>query len=353
MSGRLKFIVLVVFSLVLGVSWFWWHTLSWTGELTAFPAHYDGTCKSVEGIYGAEDIVIDHQNNLAYISSHDRRNPETKGSVWVMPLGAPDEARALTLKGYDAERFSPHGIDLWVGKDGVRRLFVIDHGDWSISRVVIFRVEGDALVFDRAIVDPLIQRPNDVAAAGNNAFYVTNDLGAAYNSRGEFFEVLFRQARGNLVYFDGNKASIATDKIAFANGVKLSNDGTRLYLGAIVDQSVRFYARDMTNGALTLDDEIVLGTGVDNIDVDEDGVLWVGAHPKLLTFSKHAKAAINRSPSQIIRIDPVQKAIREVYYSHGDPLSGASVGAHSGGTLLLGGVFDPQVLVCLASGSVF
>ncbi len=346
MGRKLKAILFIVLTLIVGVSWFWWRTMSWTGELTTLSAHYDGTCESVEGIYGAEDIVIDHENNLAYVSSHDRRNPETKGSIWVLPTNAPGEAHALTLTGYDAERFSPHGVDLWVGADGVRRLFVIDHGDWSLNRVVIFRVEDDALVFERAIANPLIKRPNDIAAASQSAFYVTNDLGAGYDSQGEFFEVLFRQVKGNLVYHDGSKASIVADKIGYANGVAVSNDGSSVYLGAIIDQSVRFFSRDVASGALTLVDEIVLGTGVDNIDVDEEGVLWIGAHPKLLTFSKHAKNEADRSPSQIIRADPVNKTIKEIYLSHGDPLSGASVGAHSDGTLLIGGVFDPRVLVC-------
>ncbi|MDQ7017716.1 MAG: SMP-30/gluconolactonase/LRE family protein [Robiginitomaculum sp.] len=345
--GRLtQLIITAVIVLAVGVSYFWWTTLKWTGEMTSLRPHFNGQCQSVEGIVGAEDIVIDREQALAYISSHDRRNPETHGAIWVMALGDPQSAHKMKITGYDADLFAPHGIDLWIGKDGVRRLFVIEHGDWSQSRIIIFRIENGVLVFDHAVTDPLIQRPNDVAAAGENAFYTSNDLGVPYGDKRELLEVLLRQQKGNLVYFDGQKAQMAADHIGYANGVALSHDGSKLYLGAIIDQSVRFYDRDLKTGALTLRDKINLHTGVDNIDVDEDGVLWVAGHPKLLTFSKHAKDGAKRSPSQIIKIDPRDKTIREIYLSLGDPLSGASVGAHAGHMLLMGGVFDPRVLVC-------
>ena len=320
--------------------------MKWTGEMTSLRPHFDGQCQSVEGIVGAEDIVIDRENALAYISSHDRRNRETRGAIWVMALGDPQSAHKMEMTGYDADLFSPHGVDLWIGEDGTRRLFLIEHGDWTQSRIIIFRIENGTLVFDHAVTDPLIKRPNDVAAAGENAFYTSNDLGVPYGDKGELFEVLLRQQKGNLVYFDGQKTQIAADEIGYANGVALSHDGTKLYLGAIIDQSVRFYDRDLTTGALTLRDQINLHTGVDNIDVDEDGALWVAGHPKLLTFSKHAKDGAMRSPSQIIKVDPKAKTVREIYLSLGDPLSGASIGARAGNTLLLGGVFDPRILAC-------
>ncbi len=341
----------LVLALVLAASWMWWRTLSWTGELTTLKPHFEGSCESIEGIAGAEDIVIDHAAGLAYISSHDRRNRASFGAIWVLPLNAPGKAHKLALHGYDAKRFSPHGLDLWVGEDGSRRLFVVEHGDWSRSRIVVFRLEDGSLAFDHAVTDSLIRRPNDVAAAGKNAFYVTNDLAAPYGSRAELIEVLLRKKGGNLVYYDGNTARVVFDHVGYANGVQLSHDGKTLYLGASGDQSLRFFERDRKTGALTLKDEIVLHTGVDNIDVDPDGVLWVAAHPKLLTFSGHAKNARKRSPSQVIRIDPEHKTIREVYLSLGDPLSAASVAAHFDDTLLLGGVFDPRVLVCTMAPS--
>lgn len=344
-KNRLSIIGFAIFILI-GVSYFWWNTMSWTGELTSLRPHFDGSCEVIPGIIGAEDAVIDHETGLAFISSHDRRNRDSFGAIWVMPLDNAKAAKPLEIIGYDAPLFSPHGIDLWVGEDGVRRLFVVEHADWSQSRIVIFRLEEEKLVFERAITDTLIKRPNDVAAAGVDSFYTTNDLGAPYGARAEFFEVLFRQAKGNLVYYDGANTRIAAAKIAYANGVALSNDGTQLYLAATVDQSVRFYQRDLQNGELTLKDELVLRTGVDNIDVDPDGILWVAAHPKLLTFSKHAKDESVRAPSQIIRIDPGQKTLSEAYLSTGDPLSGAAIGAHANGRLIIGGVFDPRVLAC-------
>ncbi len=346
MGKNWRIIGLLLLVLTAAVSYFWWHTMNWTGEMTPLRAHFDGTCDTVEGVVGAEDIVIDHENQLAFISSHDRRNRAQSGAIWIMPLGAPQTAHPMNITGYDTALFSPHGIDLWIGEDGVRRLFVVEHGDWSQSRIVIFRIENGELVFDHAVTDDLIKRPNDVAAAGENAFYTTNDLGAPYGSRAEFFEVLLQKSKGSVAYFDGVSTRIVADKIGYANGVAISGDGTSVYVGTSGDQSVQFYARDVKTGALSQQDEVFLHTGVDNIDIDEDGTLWVAAHPKLLTFSKHAKDGAIRSPSQVLRIDPDGKTIREVYLSLGDPLSASSIAARAGNTLLVGGVFDPRVLVC-------
>lgn len=324
---------------------FWWRTLTWTGELTSLRPHFDGVCETLEGMPGPEDMVIDHTSGQVFISSHDRRHKDSFGAIWTIatPGGAPQK---MNLAGYTAALFSPHGIDLWTSKDGTRRLFVVEHGDWSQSRVVIFRIEGDTLVFETAVSDPLIRRPNDVAAVGKNAFYVTNSLAAPYGSSKEFTEVLFRKKGGNVVYFEGQKAAIAADGITYANGVARSNDGQTIYVGSSGDQAVLFYSRAPKTGALTLKNKIYLQTGVDNIDVDKDGVLWVAGHPKLLTFSKHAKDPAVRSPSQILRLDPVKKSIQEVYLSKGDPLSASSIGAFYDNTLYIGGVFDPRILRC-------
>lgn len=49
--------------------------------------------------------------------------------------------------------------------------------------------------------------------------------------------------------------------------------------------------------------KIKCNTGVDNLEWDEEGNLWVGAHPKLLKFLSHASDANKKSPSHVIKIE--------------------------------------------------
>lgn len=78
--------------------------------------------------------------------------------------------------------------------------------------------------------------------------------------------------------------------------------------------------------------------------------MLIGCHPKLLKFLSHAKDATNRSPSHIIRIELAEdnfsnSKVSDVYMNNGDPLSGSSVAASVGNSILLGTVFEDGILM--------
>ena len=106
---------------------------------------------------------------------------------------------------------------------------------------------------------------------------------------------------------------------------------------------------DFASGMLRPKGRIEVGSGVDNIDVDGDGRLWVAAHPKLLTFVRHVSDPKALAPSQVFRIDPTSRRVEEVYLELGSRLSGSSVAAFHDGRLLIGPVFDPRFLDCRLS----
>jgi arylesterase/paraoxonase len=88
---------------------------------------------------------------------------------------------------------------------------------------------------------------------------------------------------------------------------------------------------------------------VDNIETDRSGALWIGAHPKLLTFVGHAKDRSKVAPSQVLRLTPKAAGgydIEEVYLNQGEELAASSVAAVSNMRLLIGAVFDPKFLDC-------
>ena len=83
--------------------------------------------------------------------------------------------------------------------------------------------------------------------------------------------------------------------------------------------------------------------------IDQKGDLWIGCHPKLLTFVKYSKDPQALSPSQVIKVAQKpsgQYDINVIYLNEGRPLSGSSVGAVFKDTLLIGSVFDERFLLC-------
>ena len=129
----------------------------------------------------------------------------------------------------------------------------------------------------------------------------------------------------------------------------MSSNGQTVYVAAIVGQKIYVYDRDRNTGDLFLRSTIKAGTGVDNIEIDQRGDLWIGSHPKLLTYVKYSKDPKVLSPSQVIKVtikESGQYTIKEIYLNNGKPLSGSSVAAVYENTLLIGSVFDEHFLLC-------
>jgi arylesterase/paraoxonase len=126
-------------------------------------------------------------------------------------------------------------------------------------------------------------------------------------------------------------------------------DVQTLYVAATTGGAVFVFGIDPASGALEERGEIPVGSGFDNIEIDAAGDLWIGAHPKLLSFVQHAADASQRSPSQVIRVrnpDSADPAVEEIFLSLGADLSGSSVGAVYPDRLLIGSVFDDHNLDC-------
>ncbi|MFQ5753586.1 MAG: hypothetical protein ACE5HI_16475, partial [bacterium] len=122
-----------------------------------------------------------------------------------------------------------------------------------------------------------------------------------------------------------------------------------IYVAATTGGKIHVYSRDGATNDLQFVHDIKLGTGVDNIELDTAGNIWVAAHPKLLTFVKHAKDPQKLSPSQILKITPSGEnhyQIDEIFLDDGKRISGSSVGAVFEQKLLIGSVFEDHFLMC-------
>jgi arylesterase / paraoxonase len=339
---------LILLLIVIG----WWvvDLLIDTGQFKTLQPHFSGNCVEVAGISGPEDITIHPGKRIAYISSTDRRaldqgNPG-RGAIFSYDLNQ-DHPKPVMLQHDFSGGFNPHGISLFVGEQGVDRLFVVNHFNGRHS-IEVFQLADNRMIHLQTLQDPLMISPNDIVAVGLNQCYFTNDH-AYTNGLMRTIEDYGRLKLANLIYYDGSSYKEAAAGFSYANGVNVSPDGEKLYLTATTDRVLYVFKRDIPSGSLELEAEIELGTGGDNIEIDAKGDIWVGAHPQLLKFVGHAADRSKLSPSQVLCIkqnSPGNTAVEEIYLNDGQALSGSSVAAVMGNRLLIGAVFDHRFLDC-------
>ncbi|MBL7870614.1 MAG: SMP-30/gluconolactonase/LRE family protein [Cyclobacteriaceae bacterium] len=326
------------------------------GVFKTITPHFDGTVTKIQlPIAGPEDITIDLQSGLAFISVDDRRSNMAKsnsvnGGILLMNLS--DSMSTLrNVTPADLNDFHPHGISLWKEPDGRMFLFVITHGaNRDKQSVERFIWRNDSLIYLETILHPtLMTSPNDLTAVGERSFYVTNDHGYSNAGLGRTLEDYLQRSISYVNYYDGTGfRKVATD-IAYANGINHSADLSKVYIASCTGRKVLIYDRDLVTGDLTLNERIRVNTGVDNIELDADGSLWIGAHPQLLKFASHAKDPTKHSPSQVIKLfkDEAGKyQLEEIYLNNGIEYSGSSVGAVYKNKILIGSVFEKSFLTC-------
>lgn len=320
-------------------------------------------CVPVQGFPGPEDVVIDRETGMALISYTDRRAAMAgtghNAGILAYSLTTPG-AKPVRVQTDFKGAFTPHGIHLYTAPDGTRLLFAVNMGmdshffeSTGSSTVEIFVYRGGRLYHRETVAGAELSSPNDILAVGPRQFYVSIDHGAS-SVMGKKLENYLQLPISYVLYYDGKGFRKAAGGIAYANGIAISPDGATLYVGATVGRKVHVYARDTGTGELTGKGSVPVGTGVDNLDVDERGVIWAGCHAKLLSFVAHSKDPAKHSPSEVVRIRPLEKggyAVSTVYLNEGEELSGSSAAAAWKGRMLVGAVYDERFLDCaLAPG---
>jgi arylesterase/paraoxonase len=313
---------------------------------------FSGTCKTLKGIVGAEDIAVDRESGLVFLSASDRRaSPPSKADgIYTLSLAHP-EAGVVRLSGTPAD-FHPHGISLFRAADGSLTLMVVNHPDANRSAIDIFDVaigNGAARLNETGDIesDKLVS-PNDVAAVGKQQFYVTNDHGSR-TPLGVTLENYLMLPRAGVLYFDGMVFKEVANNLVFANGIALSPDGNHLYVAETTARRLQTFARDSFSGRLTPENTLALPSGPDNIDVDAKGDLWIATHTKLFGVVTYAKDPSKPSPSEIYRVDvdkSIPHSVTPVYANLGQEIGAASVGTSADGHLFIGSIFDPKILDC-------
>lgn len=353
--------IIAVAVLAVGASVMGWRFLSAAGYFTGIKREIGADCRAIPAPPGPEDIVIDHERGLAFVSAYDRRAvmaggegaAAVRGGIYVMDLKALEAEWAVRpVTANEPADFRPHGISLYIGTDGARRLFAINHPAAGGHAVEIFDVAEDgALSHVKTVRDPLLVSPNDLVAVGPDLFYAANDHGSA-GAFGQMLSDVLLLRNANIVYYDGASMRIAGDRLSFPNGIGVSADGKTIYVAETIGAALHVYSRNAGTGELTARDYARLGVGLDNIDVEPDGALLIAGHPKMMAFLAHARDPRKLSPSQVIRVEPAEAGggkAGTIYLNLGEELSGSSVAAGYGDRMLIGNVFDPKILVCRQS----
>lgn len=303
-------------------------------------------CDTVPVAPGTEDVTIDHATHVAIISAADRRWRGDKAAptnaIYAMDVESPHTVWRISPEMND---FVPHGISLWLGPNGEKRLFVVDHRSDG-EFVDIFSVgDHEMLTHLDSISFDAMTSPNDVLAVGPRQFYVTNDRRFKSGIM-SLIEAYLALPLSSVAYYDGATGRVIKKSLVYANGINWSPDHSTVYVSELLKRRIAVFKRDPETGALTAIKRIKVKTAPDNIEVARDGALWVAGHSKIFDFLKYAKNAAAIAPSHILRVNPRSGENKDLLIDTTGVINASSVGAVWDKTLIVGSVFDDHVVVC-------
>jgi len=322
-------------------------TLFSTGFFREIYPGFEGRIVEEIQLPGVEDIAICRADSFLILSMDDRAARRDgnahQGGLYKIDLRKPIEP--VLISGNFDQTLYPHGISLLKTDSGQYQLLVINHvqGKHTVEKFALF---GDSLVHKESISDPALISPNDLVAIDENHFYVTNDH--KYRSgMNRFFEDYLGLAISNVVYFDNGGFSEVADGIAYANGINYDVDRNLMFVASPRGFRVKVYSKQ-SDGNLEFIEDIRTRTGVDNIEFDEDGKLWIGCHPNLMKFARYATGKTPESPSEIITIDyrgEDDYEVKSVFVDDGSIVSASTVAVPFGNLVFIGNVMDESVVV--------
>lgn len=337
------FILVIIVVLVLFIA----NIFITTGFFREIENTFDGETVKTISLYGTEDITVSFSDSFAIISSTDRRGYQSeqdkRDGLYYLDLKS-GKHEVTPLTDFFKQPFSPHGISM-IKHHNSYLILAINHTESGHS-FEMFELKGKAMTHLRTYQNPLMISPNDVVLIDENHFYFTNDHHYT-KGLGLLLEDYAGLAISTVVYYDGNKYNEVADGIAYANGLNYDSDRKLLFVASPRNFIVKVYSRN-DDGSLNFIEDIPCNTGPDNIEFDEIGNLWIGAHPNLLRFAAYAKGKEETSPSEIIKIDYRgldDYSVETIYLDNGETMSASSVAAPFGDNIITGNVMDEAFLI--------
>jgi len=307
----------------------------------------DMACTPVVGISGAADLEAFPEENIVFMSSYDERADAERGQIIRFDLDNPlDDTSWRDRTGGRPLLFRPGGIDLYQERlpSGLllRRLFVVNHEG---PEVLIFNILNDGrLELVERFGDERLTSPNDVVATGPKSFYVSNDTASGRQSVRGKADFLFGIPTGEILHFDGTDWEVSVEGLKFPNGLALSDEGDVLYVAEMRAEAIRMFDRDPTTKILEGNQRVALGSFPNNLSVDAEGRLLVGAIPQPFAYEAFSENLREVAPSQVLRVNGGSKEV--LYQDGGRELSAATVAAPVGNKTLVGTGGDDRFLIC-------
>lgn len=322
------------------------------GLFSSVPTGFFGSCKVASTLPGVEDIET--ANGVTFVSVASARGPGPRDGIYVL-----SDSGGLTRLSGAPKDFHPRGLGIFRSPDGSGIfLLAVNRHAQAISDTLRFSIDSfevtnpktnPALVAQGTIAGGLLTDPQDVAAAGPGAFYVSNGTGGSG---------LLRSLAGygvlpgsNILYFNGMSFRVAMDDIYGARGLLLTPDGGHLLVASLTSRSLKSLSREPFSGNLTEADSLTLPVAPERITLDSTGEIWAAGHASLFSWRDFAADAGKRAPSQVFRVSlasGVPQQAEQVYGNDGSEIAGASVAALAGKQLLIGSSLDGRLLSCVA-----
>lgn len=326
------------------------YTFYTTGFFKKIENEFSGEILKKVNIPGVEDMQISKEDHFMIFCSDDRagRRDGTpqQGGLYYLDLKQPlANPKQLISPKIFPDTFYPHGISMIKIDSSTYKVYVINHVDGKHS-FEVFHLAGDSLSYQTTLKHESLVSPNDIVAIDENRFYFSNDHGYT-SSLGVLAEDYIGLAVSNVVYFDGENYREVADGIAYANGINKDPVRALLYVASPRAFLVKVYQIE-TNGDLIFIENIDCDTGVDNIEFDDEGKIWIGCHPSLLAFDAYAKGNASKAPSEIITIDYRSKgdySKEVIFLDDGSTMSAATVAATYQDLIFVGNVMDQHFLI--------
>ncbi|HET7083769.1 MAG TPA: hypothetical protein VFI23_03300 [Rhizomicrobium sp.] len=314
------------------------------GLFSSVPTGFTGSCKPAAAVPGVEDIET--INGLTFVSVAGARGPDPRDGIYLFSGG-----KLARLAGTPKD-FHPRGIGLYRSPDGTG-LFLLAVNRRSSGRFNIdsFEVTGPsanpALVAQGTIEGGLLTDPQDVAAAGPGAFYVSNN--SAKEKAVKWLASWGVLPGSNILYFNGMSFQPMADDLYGARGLLLAPDGSHLVVASLTSRALKSFSRDPFSGQLTEAGSLTLPAAPEKISLEAAGDILAAGHASLPGWRDFAADPRKRTASQIFRVSLLNgepQEARQVYGNDGSEIAAASAVAAQGKHLLIGSSLDGKLLDC-------
>lgn len=336
------------------------------GAFSHFYEHHPGPCKKVENIQPGSEDFYTLPDGLTFITSGFRqvhmgpkvgeyfRKNKLKGRIYLFDFKKVDEGvkelKIVSTGKFNVDDFYPHGISVWEDKKAGRHVvFVVNHPHEPpvADRIEKFIFDPDTLELKHHAYysGEAIKVVNSVQPTGENSFYFTNYQYFTH-PLAIMVETLNQLPWTEVVYFDGQSYTTVADGMASPNGIAMSLDGRFIYVAVCLGREMRVFRRN-DNNSLTLQQIYPVHTVPDNVLVDQKtGDLYAGCHPIGLKIMHHLDNPDVVTPSQVLHFKVKEgniTSVQELFYDHGELISGSASGTVYDRKLLIGSIFDNLV----------